>query len=96
MKTPQKHVLVFPFPKNKAFWILAKTERENIFLKQIKKKTKKKNNNKNKQILNGCIPCLFTMTKTLLGQKQFIKTNNDKIRIHLGGKFMSVTLMYWD
>ena len=43
MKTPQKHVLVFPFLKNKAFCILAKIERENIFFTINKKKQKNKN-----------------------------------------------------
>ena len=50
----------------------------------------KKNNNK--QILNGSIPCLFTMRqedqsfdKALLGQNnQMIKVNNNRIGIQLG------------
>ena len=44
-----------------------------------------------KQILNSCNPCLFTLrqegqsfNKALLGQKQSSKISNDRIRIQLG------------
>ena len=52
--TTLKHVLVFPFIKNKASWILAeKIEQKNLNEWKKQQQTKK--------ILNGCTPCLFTL-----------------------------------